>query len=184
MSVFNWVCIPLATLSVSPIWNSYHLLAFQIFPLTLSSFSESSAHSPRLTASFPGWVLYVNMKIHSSLKGGNEADVVGGQGTAITVLSLSRMKATLWRNQLDMGYITWLFPTLKGAFSPLCYVFSSFSSSLASLFSSSHQTHLLNIHEGSGPVPSTFCALSHFFLTELQRELLLSSHLVDEANKA
>lgn len=34
------------------------------------------------------------MKIHSSLKGGNEADEVGGQGTAITVLSLPRMKAT------------------------------------------------------------------------------------------
>ena len=56
----------------------------------------------------------MNIKIHSSLKGGNEAEAVGGQGTAITVLSLPRMKAILWRNQeLDTGFITWAFPTLK-----------------------------------------------------------------------
>lgn len=82
--------------------------------LTLSSLSECPAHSPRLTASFPGWALHVNIKIHSSLKGGNEAEAVGGQGTAITVLSFPRMKATLWRNQeLDAGYITWMFPALN-----------------------------------------------------------------------
>lgn len=32
----------------------------------------------------------MNMKIHSSLSGGNEADVVGGQGTAITVSPLAQ----------------------------------------------------------------------------------------------
>jgi hypothetical protein len=31
-----------------------------------------------LTASFLGSALHVNIKIHSSLKGGNEAEAVGG----------------------------------------------------------------------------------------------------------
>lgn len=88
------------------------------------------------------------------------------------------------KSELDMGYITWLFPTLKWAFSPLCdryvFVFIIFIIPFLLLW-----TQLVeHIRGGGGSDPVRFACYHIWSSYNPPKGLLLSSHLIDEADEA